>query len=119
MTEAAGDPIDDAMLFLQRAFVKHPIAAQAIYHALVREGRAYARTDEGRVLRECLLRSDAVGRLRTAWDIITCGLVTDEPPRGAIPSVLLEALARALFRPAFEARLHASARRSQRQASGR
>lgn len=111
------DPaIDQAIEQLSRAIVKHPIAAQAAYRALVREGRAFAATEEGRRIRNQLARSELVARLRTAWELVTFGMLRDDTPPGAIPSVLVEAFVQAVFRNRFEARLYdAMVRRSEEE----
>jgi hypothetical protein len=98
--------IDLAIHQLTRVIVKYPVAAQAAYSALVREGRAFAATDEGRRIRDQLAGSELIARLRTAWELITFGMLRDESPAGVIPSVLVEALVQAVFRERFEARLH-------------
>lgn len=97
--------VDRAIHQLARAIVKHPLAAQAAYSALIREGRAFAETDEGRRVRAQLARSELAARLRTAWQLVTFGMLEADPPPGAIPSVLVEALVQAVFRSRFEARL--------------
>ncbi|HEX7841639.1 MAG TPA: hypothetical protein VF469_29420 [Kofleriaceae bacterium] len=97
--------VDQALHQLARAIVKHPLAAQAAYRALVREGRAFAATEEGRRVRAELVRSDLAARLRTAWQLVTFGMLEGDAPPGAIPSVLVEALVQAVFRSRFEARL--------------
>jgi hypothetical protein len=79
---------------LQRAIVNHPLAAQAIFSALVAEGRAYAATDEGGRLRDRLSRSRTIHRARIAWDVATMNVLGDHEP-GLMPSALVEALARA------------------------
>jgi hypothetical protein len=99
------DSIDIALRAIQRAIVKHPLAAQAIYSALVREGRAYGETEEGRLLRERLARSELATRLRTTWDIVTFGMLDAHARPGVVPSVLMEALVQAVFRTRFEARV--------------
>jgi hypothetical protein len=98
--------VDRAIQQLARALVTHPIAAQSAYRALVREGRAFAQTDDGRRIREGLARSELVARLRTAWELVTLGMLGDDTPPGAIPSVVIEALVQAVLRERFEARLH-------------
>jgi hypothetical protein len=98
--------VDQQIQQLARAIVKHPLAAQAAYRALVREGRAFAQTDEGRRVRHRLAHSELVGRLRTAWELVTFGMLRDDSAPGAIPSVVIEALVQALLRDRFEARLH-------------
>jgi hypothetical protein len=109
MSEGERDEqIDGAIRSLVRAMVLHPIATQAAYSALVREGRAFAETDEGRRIRSQLAQSDLAARLRTAWEVSTFGMFRDEAPPGTIPSVLVEALVQAVFRQRFESRLFAA-----------
>jgi hypothetical protein len=96
--------LEQALAALQRIVVKHPIAAQALYGALIREGRAYAETEEGRLLREELLRSETVTRIRSVWEIVTFGALKDAAS-GGIPSALLEALARSAVESCFESRV--------------
>jgi hypothetical protein len=98
--------VDRAIRELVGALVKHPIAAQSAYRALVREGRAFAQTEDGRRIRHQLARSELVARLRTAWELVTLGMLGDDTPAGAIPSVVVEALVQAALRDRFEARLH-------------
>ncbi|TMQ08111.1 MAG: hypothetical protein E6J91_33995 [Deltaproteobacteria bacterium] len=106
MSEARDELVDRAIRQLTRAIVKHPIAAQAAYRALVREGRAFAATDEGRRVRDQLAGSELVARLRTAWQLVTLGMLADDAAPGAIPSVVIEGLVQAALRERFEARLH-------------
>lgn len=101
-----GDDIDRAIHQLARTIVRHPLAAQAAYRALVREGRAFATTDEGGRLRARLAGSALVARLRTAWELVTLGMLRDDAAPGALPSVLVDALVQAALRDRFEARLH-------------
>ena len=100
------EQIDRAIQQLSRAVVKYPLAAQAAYSALVREGRAFAATDEGRRIRSQLAGSELVARLRTAWELLTLGMLRDGTSAGVLPSVLVEALVQAVFRNRFEARIH-------------
>jgi len=103
--ESRDESIDRALQSLARALVLHPVAAQAAYSALVREGRAFAETDEGRRVRDRLARSELAARVRTAWEVSSFGMLREEAPPGAIPSVLAEALVQAVFRKRFESRL--------------
>jgi hypothetical protein len=98
--------VDQAIAQLARAIVKHPLAARAAYRALVREGRAFGQTDEGRRVRARLAGSELVGRLRTAWELVTFGMLREDGAPGAIPSVVVEAFVQAVLRDRFEARLH-------------
>jgi hypothetical protein len=96
-----GDPPgDDASMTLlreaQAVLVKYPIAAQAAFAALVREGRGFAATDEGRAWKSRLAGSSLVARARTLFEGLAGGLL-DERGR-ALPSAYAEALIRALDR---------------------
>jgi hypothetical protein len=105
------EELDAAVRALRRALVKHPFAFQSAYAALVREGRAYARTEEGRRDRERLLRSELATHLRSAWEIVSFGML-GEPSSGSLPSSMVEALVRSVLGPCFEARLHRGLRSS-------
>jgi hypothetical protein len=102
---SATEAVDEALRRLRRAVVKHPFAAQSIHAALVREGRAFAETEEGRLVRERLLRSEIVTRMRSAWEIVTFGMLA-EPTTGGLPSTMAEAFVHSVLLPSFEARLH-------------
>lgn len=103
------EDLDACLELVQRSIVKHPMAAQAIYSALVREGRAYAATPEGAALRTRLASSESTTRVRTALDILTFGMLDHDAPPGVIPTVLLDAFIQAVFRARFEARLRTHA----------
>jgi hypothetical protein len=108
--------LDKVLRQLRGAIVKHPFAAQSLHSALVREGRAYGQTVEGRRLREQLLRSEMVTRLRTAWEVMTFGAL-GEPTTGALPSLIAEAFVQSVLRTGFESRLQSGLCESDRNAS--
>jgi hypothetical protein len=87
------DPQDvpQLLLQLQGAVMKHPLAAQALFSALIAEGRAFERTAEGQVLRERLKGSDLLHRARLALDLPGLSLLT-RAPEGALPSGYVDAL---------------------------
>jgi hypothetical protein len=114
-----GHHLDEALRQLHRAVLKHPLAAKAVYSALVREGRAYGMTDEGRNLRDRLSRSEEITRLRSAWELLTFGMMNDESPGNRLPSALVEALVQAVLRPRFESRLRGALRRPGAPEDGR
>lgn len=93
-------PGDDASVALlreaQAVLVKYPIAAQAAFAALVREGRCFAATDEGRVWKSRLAGSSLLARARTLFEGLAGGLL-DERGR-ALPSAYADALIRTLDR---------------------
>ena len=73
----APDPVGDALSELQLAVLRHPVAAQAIFSALVAEGRSYAETEEGRAVAQTVAASDLAHRGRVVWDVITMSALTD------------------------------------------
>lgn len=91
-----------ALRALQRAVVRHPLAAQAIFGALIAEGRAYARTEEGKRWRAQLASSETTRRMLTAWEIASMGMLAEEEREDVRPTALFEALARAAAAPWFE-----------------
>ena len=98
------DP-DDALSGLLRraqlALVQHPVAAQALIRALVREGRAYAHTEQGQARKERLADSELVQRARAVWEGLTLNMFTDDE-RTAVPSVLVDAVFGAAARDDLE-----------------
>jgi hypothetical protein len=61
--------IPDLLLQLQRAALKHPFAAQALFCALASEGEAFALTPEGQAWRDRLSGSQLLHRARAAFDL--------------------------------------------------
>lgn len=78
----------------QIALLKHPTAAQAAFSALVREGRRYATTDEGKKWLEVLSASDLMRRARWVWETTSLNML-EEDEETIVPSTYLEALLRA------------------------
>jgi len=62
---------DDTLLMrmhaLHRLLTRHPRVTGAVISAFVTEGRAYARTSQGRSLRDALLGSERFRRARLIW----------------------------------------------------
>ena len=56
---------------LQDMALKHPVAIQAGFNALITEGREFARTREGQQWRTKLARSRLLQRVRLAWETST------------------------------------------------
>ncbi len=96
--------LEDALRALQRAILEHPIAAQALFYALVKEGRAYAETEEGAEWRERLAGSELVVRARVLWDALTVRALEDDPET-VLPTAILEAMVKAASSPSMEATL--------------
>ena len=87
------DPTDipDPLLQLQGAVMKHPMAAQALFSALIAEGRAFEETAEGQVWRDRLKVSELMHRARLALDLPGLSLLTGAP-QGPLPSAYIDAL---------------------------
>jgi hypothetical protein len=71
--------------------LKHPVAAQAAFAALVAEGQAFARTDEGARMDAALRRSPAIERSFRAFEMLT-GNVLLENPDVVLPSGYIDLL---------------------------
>lgn len=72
----------------------HPGATQAIFKALVAEGRKFARTQEGAELACRLHGSELAARGRTAWEVVGMSAFTEH--EHGLPSVVLNEFARAI-----------------------
>ncbi|MDB4932436.1 MAG: hypothetical protein JWM10_4920 [Myxococcaceae bacterium] len=85
----------------QRLIVRYPVAAQAAFSAVVAEGRAYAATAEGAALRRRLAGSELVRRGRVVWEVGTLNVLEEDAPT-ALPSKVMDALAKAATVPDLE-----------------
>jgi hypothetical protein len=97
--DGAGHDNDAGVTLLREAqavLVKYPIAAQAAFAALVREGRRFAATEEGRGWKSRLAGSPLVAQARTLFEGLAGGLLNEHG--GALPSAYVDALIRALDR---------------------
>jgi hypothetical protein len=91
----------DVVRALQHAVLRHPLAAQAAFSALVAEGRRFSRTPEGQEWRARLAGSALVAAGRSVLDTASLHLLEESEDEG-IPARLLEALALAARHPALE-----------------
>lgn len=87
---------------LQLLLLKHPVAAQAAFSALVAEGRRFAATPEGAAWKSSLASSDLVRKGRQLWDALTLNLL-EEDASTVVPSAYLEAIFRVATSPELEA----------------
>lgn len=78
----------------QLALLKYPIAGQAIYAALIREGRQYAKTPEGASMREKLGNSPAVAKARTLFEGMSGGMLAEH--NSQLPSTYIDGFLDAL-----------------------
>ncbi|AUX33505.1 MULTISPECIES: hypothetical protein [Sorangium] len=92
----AGDAVLERLRAAQALLVKYPLAGQAAFHALVREGRRFSETDEGRSWKRRLAGSPLLARARTLFEGLSGGIVSEEG--GAVPSAYVDAFVRALDR---------------------
>lgn len=100
---AADGEVDltQALRQLQLALWHHPIAVQAAFSALVREGRRFAETEEGARLRDGLARSETLAKTRMVWEVLSLSAFS-EKSEGALPSVFADALVKAIKSNAIE-----------------
>lgn len=85
-------PIElDRLRELQCMLLKHPVACQAAFTALLAEGRRFAETAEGRAWRDRLAHSPLLHRVRLAFDLSTLGML-EEHGGSVLPSSYLDAL---------------------------
>jgi hypothetical protein len=89
---------------VRRAIEDHPIAVQAAFAALVREGRAFAATPEGSEWAQRLAGSELVGRLRVVWESLSVTAFTADSA-GPLPTFFLDALVRGASEGGLEGRL--------------
>ena len=76
---------------LQLALLKHPVAGQAVFNALLSEGRAFAQTEQGRLAKRKLEESTLLHRARLIFDFSTLSMLEDDPPE-IMPSAYLDVL---------------------------
>jgi hypothetical protein len=115
-SQPASPELDELLGLLEQARVfvlRHPIASQALFGALVAEGRRYAGSEAGAAWARTLAASPAMLRAREVWEATSLNLLTADPD-ARLPSTWVEALLRAVELPELErllARLHAGAER--------
>lgn len=85
----------------QMALIKHPTAAQAAFSALVREGRRFAETAEGKRWLDVLGASSFMRQARWVWETTSLNML-EEDAGTIVPSTYLEALLRAAEVPDLE-----------------
>jgi len=76
---------------LQRMILKHPIAFQAAFSALIAEGKSYEKTPEGRDAKARLENSPLVHQLQYVLDLTTFSLLERAPP-DILPSAYIDTL---------------------------
>jgi hypothetical protein len=86
---------------LQAIVLKHPLAANAVFAALIAEGLAFARTPEGKLWRDKLAGSELLHRARLLLDFPGLSILErDEEqtlPSGYLDAIFMFASGRALL----------------------
>lgn len=90
-----------ALRTLRRVVMSHPVAAQAMFSALVQEGRRYGETAEGAVWLSRLEGTPLIERVRGVWDSLTQRSLEADPDV-VLPTAIMEALVRAAVHPGAE-----------------
>jgi hypothetical protein len=85
------DPLAAILVHARRWVVQYPVLAQAVYAALVAEGRRYGRTTEGARWAQALNRSQTVRRSRPLFEAVTTNL-SEDAQGTVLPSTLLQAV---------------------------
>lgn len=75
----------------QFLILRHPVAAQAAFRALVAEGRRFAETKVGRRWKNRLARSELIRRGRMVWQGSVLNMLEEESDT-PLPSAFLDAL---------------------------
>ncbi|HTQ06921.1 MAG TPA: hypothetical protein VMI54_23850 [Polyangiaceae bacterium] len=88
------DELADVLRAAQRAIMAHPIAAQALFSALVAEGRHFGATAEGAAWRERLAASEWFERAQIVWETVSHTSL-DENGRDVLPSNYIDAIVKA------------------------
>ncbi len=81
---------------VQAVLLKYPVAAQAAFAALVREGRRYADTPDGQTLKRQLAGSSVLAKARTLFEGLAGGLLAEDG--ATLPSTYIDGFLHALDR---------------------
>jgi hypothetical protein len=98
------DEIAEVLSRVQRVIEEHPVAVQAAFSALVREGRRFAATEDGAEWTRRLSHSELVSRLRILWESLSVTAFTDDPS-ATLPTFFLDGIVRAASDAGLESRL--------------
>ena len=90
------DDVIKRLQAVQLLLLKYPIAGQALYASLIREGRAYAETENGAALKKQLEKSPTVTKARTLFEGISGGMLAET--NSDLPSTFVEGFVEALDR---------------------
>lgn len=95
--QAPSDPVVELLHRASLLLLKHPVAAQAAFAALVEEGRRFAATPEGQRWKAALERSELAWRGHALWEGSLLK-VLEERGDSLLPTAILEALIQAASR---------------------
>lgn len=87
---------------------RHPVAMQAVCHALVAEGRRFVKTPEGRAWEARLAGSELIRRGRMLWEASELDLLDDRGD-ARLPTAFVDALVGVLTSTDFVKRLRRTA----------
>lgn len=69
----------------RRAVLERPAGAKRLYDVLVAEGRRHGGTPAGAELRDALVTSTAVARLREVWELVSLGVLDGPAGPDGVP----------------------------------
>jgi hypothetical protein len=98
------DPEDEVvgvLRSLQTAVLKHPVAAQSIFSALIEEGRRFSETPSGVEWKTKLSHSPLLHRARVILEMSTLWMLEEDSP-DVLPSGYLDAVFMAASSPDLE-----------------
>jgi hypothetical protein len=101
LADEPDDELSRLLFELRWLVLRHPLAAQATYRALVAEGRRFDATEAGHIWRARLEGSELVRRGTSILELGTLGMLDDDAP-GALPTQMIDAFARAASRRDLE-----------------
>ncbi len=99
------DPLAEFLSEVSLLLVKHPIAAQAAFAALLAEGRRFATTPEGERWKAALAGSELVRRGHALWEGSLLKVLEDSS-EAVMPTAILEAIVQAISRQDITDLLH-------------
>ena len=94
--QQSDDEIIKRMRDVQLLLLKYPIAGQALFAALIRQGRDFAKTEKGAALKSQLEKSPMVAKARTLFEGVTGGMLAEQ--NGELPSTYVDGFLEALDR---------------------
>lgn len=86
---------------LRLLILRHPVAAQEAYAALLEEGRRFAGTERGLIWKRRLAGSQLLQRARRLLDVVSMRLLEDDPDV-VVPTSYVDAIAQTLDAPELE-----------------